>query len=48
MSFAIFFDDETPRILGRARMGVGGATYQEEWRFTLLLDRPYDTPDQID
>lgn len=41
-------DDETPRILGRAWMGIGGTTGQEEWQFTLLLDRPYDAPDQID
>jgi hypothetical protein len=25
-----------------------GTTYQEEWEFTLLLDRSHDSPDQIE
>ncbi len=32
------FDDPSPRVLGRAWIGIGN-WHQEEWKFTLLLDR---------
>src|SRR4051794_35108819 len=34
----------SPRILGRAWMGIG-PRYQEQWEFTLLLGRPFGSPE---
>jgi hypothetical protein len=37
----------SPRILGRAWMGVGHR-HQEQWEFTLMLGRPFASPEDID
>ncbi len=39
-------DDQAPRIIGLAWMGVG-PRYQEEWRFTLLLDRRFESRESV-
>ncbi|QEH36049.1 hypothetical protein OJF2_46070 [Aquisphaera giovannonii] len=39
--------DDPPRVLGRAWMGIG-PRHQEQWAFTLLLGRPYGSPEDID
>jgi hypothetical protein len=40
-------DGRSPRVLGRVWMGVG-PRHQERWEFTLLLNRPADSPEGID
>lgn len=40
-------DGRSPRILGRAWMGIG-PRHQEPWDFMLLLDRPVNAPEGIE
>jgi hypothetical protein len=40
------FDDPVPRIVGRA--WIVNVQHQEDWEFTLLLDRPYASREAID
>lgn len=40
-------DGPTPRILGSAWMGIGPRG-QEQWAFTLLLDRPARSAEEVD
>jgi len=40
-------DGPSPRVLGHAWMGIG-SRYQERWAFTLLLDRPVRSAEEVD
>jgi hypothetical protein len=40
-------DGRQPRVLGHVWMGIG-PRHQEQWEFTLLLDRSADSPEGVD
>jgi hypothetical protein len=41
-------DAPTPHIAGRAWIGSNGSTHQEEWEFTLLLNKQFSSRFEID